>query len=102
MGLGDDILGRITGLKTPGSGLIGLVCGIVNIFLYGIGTIVAGALDNSMADVLIGVLQLVLPFIGWIWSILWAVLMIINCIDGAKNEASSSSSGSSSSTKSEQ
>lgn len=89
MGLGDDIIDHIKGLKTPGSGMIGLVCGIVNIILFGIGTIIAGALEGNMADVIIGVLQLVLPFIGWIWSIIWAVLMIIRCLDGAKSEGSS-------------
>ena len=97
MGLGDDMIGRITGLKTPGSGMLGVVCGILNFLLYGFGTIIAGAADNNMADVIIGVLQLVLPFIGWIWSILWGVLMIINCFDGAKSEAHSKSSDSKSS-----
>lgn len=80
MGLGGDIVLHTTTLKTPGSGMIALICGILNCFLFGIGTIVAGALDGSLADVIIGILQLVLPFVGWIWSIVWGVIMIIHAL----------------------
>jgi hypothetical protein len=41
-GLVDDIIDHTKGLKTPGSGMIGLVCGIVNLFFFGVGTIIAG------------------------------------------------------------
>jgi len=77
MGLGRDIIDRITTLKTPGQGTIGLVLGIVNLIFFGIGTLIAGALGGNLADVVIGVLQLVLFFVGWIWSIVWGVLMIV-------------------------
>lgn len=66
------------GLKTPGDGVIGLVCGILNLFFFGVGTIIAAILDDlNVANLIIGILQLVLPFVGWIWSIIWGVLMII-------------------------
>ena len=80
MGLGDDIIGHTTGLKTPGSGMLSLVLGIVDCIFFGIGTIIAGALDGSVADIIIGVLQLVLPFVGWIWSIVWGILMIVRAL----------------------
>ena len=31
MGVGGEIISRTTGLQTPGSGAIGIVCGIVNL-----------------------------------------------------------------------
>lgn len=74
-----QIVAHIKGMKVPGDGIIAIVCGIINIFLSGIGTIVAGALDGDTADIIIGLIQLVLIIIivGWVWSIVWGVLMII-------------------------
>jgi len=80
MGLGGDIISHTTGLKTPGKGVIGIVCGIIDCIFFGIGTIVAGALEGDVADIIIGVLQLVLPFVGWIWSVIWGILMIIRSL----------------------
>lgn len=79
MGVLDDIIARTTGLQVPGEGIIAIVCGIINIFFSGIGTIVAGALGGDTTDILIGVIQLVciIIIIGWVWSIVWGVLMII-------------------------
>lgn len=57
-----------------------LICGILNCFLFGIGTIIAGALSNSLADVVIGILQLVIPFVGWVWSVIWGILMIMKAV----------------------
>lgn len=54
-----------------------IVLGIVNLFFFGIGTIIAGFMTNSMADVLIGVGQLLIPFVGWLWSVVWGVLMLM-------------------------
>merc|ERR1712065_98862 len=80
MGGGGEIISRTTGLQTPGSGAIGIVCGIVNLILFGIGTIIAGAVESNVADIIIGVLQLLIPFVGWIWSVVWGILMIIRSI----------------------
>jgi len=80
MGLGDDIVNHITTLKTPGNGSLGLILGIINCIFFGVGTIIAGALEGSVADIIIGVLQLVLLFIGWIWSVVWGVLMIVRSL----------------------
>ncbi|EGC34932.1 hypothetical protein DICPUDRAFT_55483 [Dictyostelium purpureum] len=55
-----------------------IICGILDFFLFGIGTIILGALDDcNIWCVLIGVLQLCLPFVGWFWSIIWGVLILI-------------------------
>jgi hypothetical protein len=44
--------------------------------LSGIGTIILGVLRENLWVVVAGVLQLCLPFVGWIWSIIWGVLII--------------------------
>lgn len=70
-----------TSVPTPPENLK-LLCVILNFipFLAGIGTIIAGVTDktNVARDVVVGILQLVLTFalIGWIWSIVWAVVML--------------------------
>ncbi len=60
--------------------------GIVNLFFWGIGTMIAGFMANDLADVLIGCGQLFIPFVGWLWSIAWGVLMIV----GKGNDSSPS------------
>lgn len=78
MGFFDETWTRIKDFKTPSvSGReveIGL--GVVNCIFFGVGTIIGGVLSNNLPDVAIGVLQLCLPFVGWIWSIGWGILMI--------------------------
>jgi hypothetical protein len=58
---------------------IGILALILNIVLPGIGTIVAGVIakESMVRDIIIGVLQLVLSglLIGWIWSVIWGVLI---------------------------
>ena len=69
---------KITTKNTPGKGAVAIICGILNFFLFGVGTIIAGCLDKDKVDILIGVIQLLLPLVGWIWSIIWGILMIIH------------------------
>ena len=71
---------RTKGLIVPKAGdrTAQIICGICNCFLFGVGTIIAGALDNCLPDVAIGLLQLFVPFVGWIWSIIWGILMILD------------------------
>eukprot|EP01105_Mastigella_eilhardi_P015785 TRINITY_DN3610_c0_g1_i3.p1 TRINITY_DN3610_c0_g1~~TRINITY_DN3610_c0_g1_i3.p1 ORF type:complete len:166 (+),score=27.78 TRINITY_DN3610_c0_g1_i3:75-500(+) len=71
MGVGDDIVNHITQMKTPNKGLLAVLLGIINCFFFGCGVIIGGILDNDLADVIIGLLQLFIPFLGWIWAILW-------------------------------
>lgn len=60
--------------------------GICNCIFFGIGTMIAGFIANDLADVLIGCGQLFIPFVGWIWSIIWGVLMIVGKGNSASNE----------------
>ena len=77
MGLLKDMMDKIGNLRTPKVGHGAEIClGIVNCFFWGIGTMVAGFMSNDLGDVLIGLLQLLIPFVGWIWSIVWGILMI--------------------------
>jgi hypothetical protein len=50
---------------------------IVNIFLPGVGTLVAGIKSERNTTMVIGVFQFLLAFIivGWIWSIYWGYLL---------------------------
>jgi len=75
----NEAISKTTNLTVPNVQSRGLeVClGITNCFFFGIGTIIAGFMANDLADVLIGVGQLFIPFVGWIWSIVWGVKMII-------------------------
>ena len=77
MGFFSETWLRIKGLEVPKpkrNAQIG--CGILNCFFFGVGTIIAGILENNLPDVAIGVMQLCIPFVGWIWSICWGILMV--------------------------
>jgi hypothetical protein len=63
--------------------------GIVNFLFFGIGTIVAGFISYDLSDVLIGLGQLFIPFVGWLWSIAWGVLMICDKRSGPIEETTS-------------
>jgi len=39
-------------------------------------------MTKNLADVLIGLLQLFLPLVGWLWSVAWGVLMLIEAAKG--------------------
>eukprot|EP01133_Synstelium_polycarpum_P008006 gene8006-9405_t len=55
-----------------------IICGILDFFLFGIGTIILGVLDNcNVWCVIIGILQLCIPFVGWLWSIIWGVIILM-------------------------
>jgi hypothetical protein len=53
----------------------------LEVFTYicqqGIGVIIAGVMTNNTVDIVIGVLQLVLFFVGWIWAVIWGILMMV-------------------------
>mmetsp|Transcript_9548 Transcript_9548/g.10559 ORF Transcript_9548/g.10559 Transcript_9548/m.10559 type:complete len:86 (+) Transcript_9548:42-299(+) len=52
---------------------------ILNIVLPGVGTMVAGCIYKChRKSIIIGLLQLLLfPFIiGWVWSVIWGVLIV--------------------------
>jgi hypothetical protein len=42
-----------------------------------VGVIIAGVVNEDMPDVVVGLLQLFVPFVGWIVAVFWGVLMIL-------------------------
>ena len=75
----NDTWDRITSMTVPKPERTAqLLCGIINLFLFGVGTLIAGVLENNLPDVAIGILQLCVPFVGWIWSFVWGILMILD------------------------
>lgn len=59
------------------TGALQFVLGLLNCFVFGVGVLIAGLINGDSADVVIGLLQLLLPFVGWIWGLLWGVLMVL-------------------------
>lgn len=55
----------------------GIVCLILDIVpVPGIGTIVAAVKDDmDVKNLVFGVLQVVIPVVGWIWGIVWGILI---------------------------
>ncbi|XXQ34418.1 Transmembrane protein [Plasmodiophora brassicae] len=75
-----DVVDHTRKGKVPrvGNRIIQVLLGLINCVLFGVGTIFAALVEKSWPDVLIGVLQLILPILGWVWSIIWGILMIVD------------------------
>lgn len=56
---------------------MGILCLLLNIFLPGIGSIVAGVMGNKVSTMIIGVIQFLTCWfiLGWIWSVWWGILI---------------------------
>lgn len=82
----EGLVARIIGLQVPvvQPEILQLAMAILNLFFFGVGVIVCGALNNDLIDVVIGILQLVIPFVGWAWSVLWGILMILVLLNNKK------------------
>ncbi|VWU53174.1 conserved protein, unknown function [Hepatocystis sp. ex Piliocolobus tephrosceles] len=74
-----SLVRRIINVEVPDSGnhSLNIILGVVNLFFFGIGLIVLGVVYNNVDDIILGILQLFLPVIGWIWAIIWGILIII-------------------------
>eukprot|EP01079_Euglenida_sp_SAG-EU17-18_P004443 gene4444-806_t len=95
-----EVLVRAKGLRTPCTGALAVVFGVVNLLLPGAGTVLGAATDRRGADVTIGVLQLLALATGfgcphpqpraavpacdgatacrrWLWGGLWGILMVL-------------------------
>lgn len=57
----------------------GIVCLILNIVpLPGIGTIIAAIIDDvDVKNIIFGILQAIIPVVGWIWGIIWGILIFL-------------------------
>ena len=71
MGICDTIMSRLTALEVPtppsaNDKSLYLLLGILNCLIFGLGMIIIGAMSNDTATLLMGVMQLLLPFVGWI------------------------------------
>lgn len=77
-----EVKSKCTGWDVPvvSPGWLQLVLGVLNCFLFGVGVMIAGALNNNLVDVVIGILQLCIPFVGWIWAVIWGVLMVLKAV----------------------
>ncbi len=62
--------------RTP-YGIVALVLGIIG--LGGVGTIIAGVVskENVTRDVIIGIVQVIVPILGWIWGLVWGILIFV-------------------------
>ncbi|KAL0490844.1 stum [Acrasis kona] len=73
---------QVTKIPKLGSPLH-VICMMLNIFLPGIGTLVAACYSKNESkkkwNFIFGVLQLLLSvvLIGWMWSVIWGVLIFI-------------------------
>lgn len=78
----DEIVNRTLHLAAPtppsaNDKVMYIILGVLNCFLFGIGMIVIGAMTNDIPNILMGVLQLVIPFVGWVWAVVWGILIVM-------------------------
>ncbi|CRG99814.1 conserved Plasmodium protein, unknown function [Plasmodium relictum] len=74
-----NIINKIGNLEVPeqGNSSVNIIFGVLNIFFFGIGMIILGIVNKDVDDLIIGILQFVIPIVGWIWAIIWGILIII-------------------------
>lgn len=60
--------------------LLLFLLGLLNCFAFGLGVLLAGIYNRDWADVLIGVMQALIPVVGWCWAVLWGVMMMLKCL----------------------
>lgn len=58
-------------------GIVALILGIIG--LGGVATIIAGVIakENLARDIIIGILQIIIPFLGWLWGLVWGILIFV-------------------------
>ncbi|KAL8449986.1 hypothetical protein Emed_002727 [Eimeria media] len=85
MSVCDTIMNRLRALEVPtpptaSDKSLYLLFGILNCFIFGLGMIIIGAMSGDNATLLIGVMQLIIPFVGWIWAVVWGILIIMRAL----------------------
>ncbi|EAN31922.1 putative integral membrane protein [Theileria parva strain Muguga] len=63
-------------VPTTGSPAKVYTLGVLNFLLFGFGTAISGITNGCTEDIIIGIMQFIIPFLGWIWSVIWGFLMI--------------------------
>ncbi|KAK1444544.1 hypothetical protein BgAZ_104500 [Babesia gibsoni] len=73
-----SVVHRVRSLAVPNEGKRAVVysLGALNFLLFGVGTMIFGIKDDCLEDVIIGAAQLLLPIVGWVWSIAWGAIII--------------------------
>ncbi|KYK68147.1 putative transmembrane protein [Toxoplasma gondii TgCatPRC2] len=62
-----------------------ILLGILNCFFFGLGMIIIGFMQSDVVNMMIGVLQLLLPIVGWIWAVVWGVMIVVRSIVPSSN-----------------
>eukprot|EP00918_Siedleckia_nematoides_P078464 GHVU01171686.1.p1 GENE.GHVU01171686.1~~GHVU01171686.1.p1 ORF type:complete len:187 (-),score=11.66 GHVU01171686.1:311-871(-) len=87
MGVGAEFWHRLVNFQVPMPGYneqtLYIVLAILNIFIPGLGMILQGAIGKDTPNLLVGVFQLLVPLVGWIWGIIWGVIWIIALSGGS-------------------
>ncbi len=71
------LMDMIPNVSRNWEGIVALILGIVG--LGGVGTIIAGIRDgsNTVRDIIIGVIQLLIPLVGNLWGLVWGILIFV-------------------------
>jgi hypothetical protein len=75
----NEIVHKVVNLKVPHGNKreYQIVLGLVNLYFFGWGTALAALLQQNKAHGVIGLLQFFFPGLGWVWSILWGLKMVL-------------------------
>lgn len=107
MGVCEDVLARTKNMEVSYRPILGWVCvchygvcvlcqvpsqgdkclliilGILQFPLPGVGMIIHGIIYQDWANLCIGLMQLFIPFVGWLWGWLWGALIIIKALQSS-------------------
>mmetsp|Transcript_26 Transcript_26/g.19 ORF Transcript_26/g.19 Transcript_26/m.19 type:complete len:88 (-) Transcript_26:77-340(-) len=76
-----ELVKKVTDYCQPTTTLIAIISLVLNIIFPGCGTILNGVMGPALSveQIIIGVIQIftAICLIGWIWSILWGILIFL-------------------------
>lgn len=76
-----ELIRRVESLEvprppSPKENLLYVLLGVLNCLFFGIGMIIIGFLQADTNNIMVGVLQLLIPFAGWIWAVVWGAMIV--------------------------